>query len=600
MKKTLLTLFSTFVLLNFTNAQVNAYPFAQTSGTYAPITGGTVLGDTSLDEQRFVDPAVPAGGTTTSGVGFPIGFNFTFNGLVFDKLAINTNGWISLGQSSLTPSVNMASGSSYTLVLSQTSTATPPLLRNRIAGFAMDLDAQTGSELRIETIGSTPNRVCVIQWKKFRKYSFTNNIGDDINFQIRLSETLNKVEVVYGTMTSNVNSAAPQVGLSGTTNADFNIRTTTTNWSSTSAGTVNTDVCSFSASVKPSSGQTYTWTFPTACTGAPTAGTVSAPTNICDSVSFNLSLTGYSTGVTGLTFQWQSSLSGGSYANITNGTTPTFPTLQTAATYYKCIVTCTGSSQSTTTTPVNITMTPTRLCYCSATNASSSCITNVTLNTLNHSSAGCENSPNYYTSVPVTTATTSLNKGQTYPLSVSIDNSAEAILSVWIDYNQNGIFDSTEWHQIADTALVSSTSTVSVLIPNSALTGLTGMRIRSRNSGAQNGAADACLAMFSGETEDYVISIAVYTGIAENTLTNISVFPNPSTGLFNITAGNANFSELTISILDIQGKEVFHALEKNHAAEFNKQINLDGLAKGFYTIKLNTSTGFNIQKLIIQ
>ena len=189
MKKTLLTLFGITTLLNFTNAQVSAYPFAQTSGTYTAISGGTLLGDTGDDEEKYVNPAVPLGGTTSTGVGFPIGFNFTYNGIVFDRLAINCNGWISLGQSSLSPtSVDISSSSGYNQPLSLTSTATPTLLRNRIGALAMDLQGQTGSSLRIETIGATPNRICVIQWAGFREYLST---GDNFNFQIRLKETSN-------------------------------------------------------------------------------------------------------------------------------------------------------------------------------------------------------------------------------------------------------------------------------------------------------------------------------------------------------------------------------------------------------------------------
>ena len=164
MKKNYCQVFSWIVLFAFvlfgknTQAQVSSYLFNESSGTFTPITGGTVYGTTTTDDQRFVDPATPAGGTVVTGVGIPIGFNFTYNGIVFDRLAINANGWISLGQSSLTPSVDNASTSANT-PLSSAATNTPAILRNRIAGMARNLLAQTGSEIRIETIGSAPNRI---------------------------------------------------------------------------------------------------------------------------------------------------------------------------------------------------------------------------------------------------------------------------------------------------------------------------------------------------------------------------------------------------------------------------------------------------------
>lgn len=748
MKKLLLILSLCVASYYYTEAQVSIYSFAQSSGTYTPITGGTVLGDSTNDDDRFVDPANLGGSTTTTGVGFPIGFSFWYNNDVFDRFAVNTNGWISLGKSTLTPSVNNASTSAYTPI-SSTSTITPSLLRNRIAAFARDLDGQFGSELRVETIGTAPNRICVIQWKGYKKYYFSNIPGDNLNFQIRLKETSNVVEVVYGTVTNNSNSALIQVGLGGTANTDYNNRKTTSNWASTTAGTADTNTMTLTSTVKPASGQIYTWTPPALCSGTPAAGTASSSSaSVCSGVSFDLTLTGYTTGVSGLSFQWQkSSAIGGPFTNISGATSPTYTATQTATTYYQCVVTCSGGSSAssnivtvTMNTPTNCYCTPpsttctssdvitnvtigtlnntttcgtngytnyttpvttlnkpltypmsvtvgsggtehvavwidynqngvfetteftalgsgigvtingsitipnaamtgnTRMrvrvryntpltggdacisyaygetedymvtigtapacsgtptagtatasqdtvcseafdliltgynmsvsglsfqwqssstqngtftnipgattpiysatqtsttfykcvvtcggssatstvvsvvsrpfinCYCAPVNGGSACMTNITLNTLNRTSAGCENSPNYYTAVPVGTATTTLTGGQSYPMSVTLGSSA-AILSVWIDYNQNGVYETTEWTQIATNALASSTSTVNVVIPGAAVPGQTGMRVRSRSTGSPNGAADACTSMLSGETEDYIVTI---------------------------------------------------------------------------------------------
>lgn len=69
---------------------VALYTYSQNNGTYVPITAGTVLGTEANAAQKFVDPAVLAGGTTSTGVGFPIGFTFTFAGTSYDRLAIST------------------------------------------------------------------------------------------------------------------------------------------------------------------------------------------------------------------------------------------------------------------------------------------------------------------------------------------------------------------------------------------------------------------------------------------------------------------------------------------------------------------------------
>ncbi|MGQ9846187.1 MAG: fibronectin type III domain-containing protein, partial [Bacteroidales bacterium] len=241
-------------------AQVSDMIFSYEAGTYSEISGGTILGNASTDDQKFVDPSVPLGSTSTTGVGLPIGFTFHFNGHDFDKFAVNANGWISLGSSSLTPSVDINSSSNY-IPLSSTATNTPNYLRSRIAACARDLAAQTGSELSYLTIGSAPNRVLVVQWKNYKKFSAT---GDNYNFQIRLYETTNVVEIVYGTMINNSTSTTVQVGLGGTSSTDFNNRTTTTDWSATTAGTSNSATCTLSNTIYPASGSIFRWT-PASC-----------------------------------------------------------------------------------------------------------------------------------------------------------------------------------------------------------------------------------------------------------------------------------------------------------------------------------------------
>lgn len=240
-------------------AQLSSYSFASTVETYTPITGGTVLGTSTSDDQSYVDVAVPAGATgTVTGVGLPIGFNFTFNGSTFDRFGINNNGWIFLGQSALTPAVTNIANSSVPISVANSST--PPQLRSRISAFARDLGGQTGSELRFETIGTSPNRVLVVQFTNYRRLSAT---GESLNFQIRLHEGTNNVSLHYGTMTLSA-GATVEVGLGGNTNADFFNRTTfNTDWAAPAAGTANNSSMGVSATLTPVSGTLYTFAAPT-------------------------------------------------------------------------------------------------------------------------------------------------------------------------------------------------------------------------------------------------------------------------------------------------------------------------------------------------
>ncbi|MGV3636152.1 MAG: T9SS type A sorting domain-containing protein [Flavobacteriales bacterium] len=257
-------------------AQVSAYAFTQTVGTYTEITavdGGYVLGTplffpplTNL--RAYVDPEEPDGTVTNAGYldpaigpGYPIGFDFVYNGEVFDRIGIAHGGWISFGKSENgDEAVNIfTSDHPGGRPLSHSYYATPidPHKRNRIAGMANSSlrqqdQSQVGgptSEFRVATIGTAPNRVCVIQWKDFRyNYSFDQGL---INFQIRLNEVDNSVDVRFGEMNwPQTTGAAFQVGLGGRTNEDYSNRWTPANepsflydWNTTVPGFNNESSC---------------------------------------------------------------------------------------------------------------------------------------------------------------------------------------------------------------------------------------------------------------------------------------------------------------------------------------------------------------------
>ncbi|MFN4298182.1 MAG: fibronectin type III domain-containing protein [Thermaurantimonas sp.] len=251
-------------LLLFTaKGQINSYIFTIDSlGTYIPITGGVVLGNASTDDQRFVDPAQPLGGTTETGPGFPIGFNFVYNGVTYDRLGIRADGLIRLGISADgNQAVNMT-GAGYTAI-SSTSTA-PANKQATICGFNRDLQANgNASEIRLQTIGTAPNRICIVQWTNYRRFGSANT-ADTINFQIRLHETTNSVSIVYGRFaTPNTGtSVTGQVGLRGFSNTDFRNVTTTSTWANAVPGTTNTAAMPFVSNNLPAQGLTYNWAVP--------------------------------------------------------------------------------------------------------------------------------------------------------------------------------------------------------------------------------------------------------------------------------------------------------------------------------------------------
>lgn len=269
-----ITLLILWVLTGY--SQTSEYTFSTIQSTYTPITAGLLMGTSSSDDQFYLDPTSPSGSSYPAGAGYSIGFNFTFNGVVFDRLGVNNNGWISLGQSVLNPSVNMSSGNVYN-PLSSMMLISPDILTNRISALGCNLEGQNGSNIRIETIGTEPNRVCVVQWTNYKKPS-TSGTGDLFNFQIQLHETTNLVKIVYGQMQCNATTGNPQVGLRGPSVTDFNARQGISDWNNTTAASTSSQFIMINNINHPTNGLTFSFAYPVA-NQLPNSANLASPGN---------------------------------------------------------------------------------------------------------------------------------------------------------------------------------------------------------------------------------------------------------------------------------------------------------------------------------
>ncbi len=307
----LLTLFGVNV-----NAQLTNYSFSSTSGTYTALTGGTQL----------IAAATDSGASAVTN----IGFNFVFDGTTYTQFSATANGWIRLGATA---------GSTTSTTALSTSTNMPSIA-------FLSRDGKTNGAVTYLVTGTAPNRVLTIDYPSY--YAHWSSTTETISAQIKLYETTNVVQIVYGPSAA-VTSRTGQVGLAVST-TNYSNRTSTTSWSSSAAGTANTNSMTFSSTVLPANGLTYTWTPPTPCTGTPVAGTVTPATqNLCSGTTPSaLTVAGFSSGVTGVTFQWQQSNDDISWGNVIAGTGATTATYTPAAfggttIYYRCRVTCSNS-----------------------------------------------------------------------------------------------------------------------------------------------------------------------------------------------------------------------------------------------------------------
>lgn len=245
----LLTVCALIFISQKSYSQVSTYSFSETSSTYTALTAPSVAYAAPWDDH-------------VSGSAFQanIGFNFSYNGIVQTQCFISPNGFISFGVQPLPTTY---------LPLSVATTFTAG---GTISALGMDLLSATDN-ITYSTIGSSPNRIFVVQWTNARRKSQTGNF----NFQIRLVETTNAIEFSYGACApDDVTVLNTQVGIRGVSN-DFlqgnvqnrlqNGANTNATWlGKTIAGTASSSTVRTSVTEYPNNGLKYTFTPPPACT----------------------------------------------------------------------------------------------------------------------------------------------------------------------------------------------------------------------------------------------------------------------------------------------------------------------------------------------
>lgn len=563
-----LFLFSVFVLKG--NAQVSAYSYSQSSGTYQPITGGALIQSASttasMDENVYT--------------ALNIGFSFNYAGVDYSTFSISANGFIALGNTIATSTAPLSTGTTNNVIAAlgadllgrqfvtcsmtlgsnvvtvtagstagmtvgdlmtgtgiatgSTITALSPTsitlsLNATSTGTGRNVRAINAGNIRYETIGSAPNRKLVVQWSKFSRYT-TTAPSDLLNFQIILEETTNFVSVSYDIpyvyTTTNI---TPQVGLRGAANTDFNNRTTSTDWTATTAGTLNSSNCTLNSTVFPASGQNFSW-IPPAC--AAPGGLSSVVTSL---TSANISWNNNAAASSGYDY----------YVSTTNtapnaGTTPTGSTVTNSAsisgltantTYYFWVRSNCGlgtlSGWSATASFFTGYCVPSSGSGCSF----GDLIASVTLNTLvNNTGTTCTAAYNDYTTNPL--LTTTLLPSSTYSCIVGSGAYGQSY-AVWIDYNDDLVFDVSErvGYTLA-TVPANSTATFSIVLACTPPAGVHRMRVRSAYATAGI-SITPCGTQSYGEIEDYLITIAAPPAC-----------PSPGSPLTasNITAYTADFT----------------------------------------------------------
>ncbi|MEX2597229.1 MAG: hypothetical protein WEC59_09915, partial [Salibacteraceae bacterium] len=203
------------------STSTNEYLIDQTLGSFEPydtsFTGGTSV--------SLADDAVSAP--------LSIGFSFEFFGTSNTQFRISSNGFITFSSTAN----GCCSGQSMP-------NATQP--NDLIAAYWEDLNPAAGGEIEYYTIGASPNRALVVNFKDVPHWPNSN----PVTFQIVLHETSNIIEVFGTNLASDGGSHTQGLENSGGTNAFFVTGRNAANWSATN------DYVAFIPEIQ---NFTYTW-----------------------------------------------------------------------------------------------------------------------------------------------------------------------------------------------------------------------------------------------------------------------------------------------------------------------------------------------------
>jgi hypothetical protein len=274
---------------------------------------------------------------------------------------------------------------------------------------------------------------------------------------------------------------------------------------------------------------------------------------------------------------------------------------------------CSSTGQVSPATPLLL-RTPLSSRYCTTAlggNCLFSSISNVQIinTTLNHSEGCFGSADGAYTGVAATSAsrTATLVRGQTYQLRVNTGSNPggnNSNVAFWIDFNNNGVFDTNEYTAVQGFASPVTPAVATFTVPADATPGLVGLRVRSALVGSQFTAAGACALTPGqyGETEDYTLVIDQILPVRSAVLAAaVGLFPTPTRHSFTLQLPVALSQQPVEAVLRNSVGQVQQLRTLPAAATgIEAQFSVAGLAKGVYTLHLRTGAGAVVKRVVVE
>lgn len=217
------------------------------------------------------------------------------------------------------------------------------------------------------------------------------------------------------------------------------------------------------------------------------------------------------------------------------------------------------------------------------------------LGTINNSTSCATGGYGDYTNM-----STDLEQGSTNTLTIQSGYSGQTA-SVWIDFNDNFLFEASEM-VVDNFSFGTSSATTDIVISSTADLGQHLMRAKTNWNSAGNATVDdPCADVTYGETEDYMVNIIAGSGVGVNEIysnMNLSV-RSLGNGKYSITITGIN-EVVSIKVHNTIGQKVFENKMVNVNDNFTFEIDLSENAEGYYLLNIGNENFNIVRKLIVE
>ncbi len=189
-----------------------------------------------------------------------------------------------------------------------------------------------------------------------------------------------------------------------------------------------------------------------------------------------------------------------------------------------------------------------------------------------------------------------LYKDDSYPISVTTGFTYYELVRAWIDWNNDGLIDSTSEQIFADSSLTVHLGNFT--IPAGAVEGQP-LRLRLASDFSGNPTPTPCLDLSFGQVEDYAVFVHSGTGVGvPSTMVPFNVYPNPFTQNTSIDYSLNKASKVSLEVFNLIGEKVKVFILDENQASGNHHYSFDNAENGVYFIKLTIDGSSTTQKIV--